>query len=111
MNRQEIFTQVATHLLTQKRRSVKNGICQYQGPKGTSCAVGCLIPDEFYDPEIEDVHILYLKNYITLPDFFEEEIDTLSNLQDIHDNIHPRSWKKKLSEYASENHLEMPILK
>ena len=29
--------------------------CRYRGPDGTACAVGCLIPDELYDPLIENV--------------------------------------------------------
>lgn len=50
---QQIFEQVVTHLLTQKIRAISaGGNCVYRA--GTSkCAVGCLIPDDIYDPLIE----------------------------------------------------------
>jgi hypothetical protein len=43
------------HLATQKARawSEDNGTCGYRTETGLMCAVGCLIPDELYDPEIE----------------------------------------------------------
>jgi len=58
LSKQKIFTRVATHLLTQGQRSRLrrpdgNNVCVYRGEEGTSCAVGCLIPDELYTPSIE----------------------------------------------------------
>ena len=51
---QEIFNQVVTHLRTQKVPSYEQGAgCRYRGPNGTSCAVGCLMPDSAYDESIE----------------------------------------------------------
>ncbi|HSW91517.1 MAG TPA: hypothetical protein VLG09_02635 [Candidatus Saccharimonadales bacterium] len=29
-------------------------ICYYRGPDGSKCAIGCAIPDELYDPRMED---------------------------------------------------------
>jgi len=54
MTNQEVFDKVATHLLTQGKQSVNaGGTCLYRGPGGTSCAVGCLIPDKVYREEME----------------------------------------------------------
>ena len=56
MTQQEIFDTVLAHLRKQGKASVSDmNLCQYRGPDGTSCAVGCLIPDELYDPLIENV--------------------------------------------------------
>ena len=58
MTQQEIFDTVLAHLRKQGRASVNNvdymELCLYRGPGGTACAVGCLIPDELYDPLIEN---------------------------------------------------------
>lgn len=32
----------------------ENGNCVYRGPDGKKCAVGLFIPDEFYDPMLEN---------------------------------------------------------
>jgi len=58
MSMQSVFTKVATHLLTQRAKSVgrdKEGesLCQYRGEGGRSCAIGCLIPDELYNQVYE----------------------------------------------------------
>ena len=54
MTDQEIFDRVATHLLSQGRRSMgANDSCASRGHDGLQCAVGCLIPDELYRYELE----------------------------------------------------------
>jgi hypothetical protein len=52
---QETFDFVITHLRKQGKRATQGGgkECAYRGDDGTSCAIGCLIPDNIYDPEIE----------------------------------------------------------
>ncbi len=55
MTNQEIFNKVLAHLRTQGRASTSNTnmSCLYRGPDGDKCAVGCLIPDDKYDPAME----------------------------------------------------------
>jgi hypothetical protein len=58
MNRQAIFDTVAARLTAQgvpSRGLGANGeaTCMYRGPGNTKCAIGCLIPDELYDPILE----------------------------------------------------------
>lgn len=59
---QQIFDQVATHLLTQGRRSgiesfdefgAEDFNCYYRAPDGAMCAVGCLIAPETYSEVYE----------------------------------------------------------
>lgn len=62
MNAQEIFDKVLAHLRAQGKQSTAGGVCAYRSPEGNMCAVGCLIPDELYDPIIEDVGVGWLDN-------------------------------------------------
>lgn len=90
MNQQEIFDKVATHLLTQNARSLsQKGDCVYRGDKGLMCAVGCLITDEAYHSDLENLpvtssEVVYaLENSnITVDDVVEL---LLAYLQRLHD--------------------------
>ena len=54
MNQQEVFDKVVRHLLKQGERAISdNGRCAYNDSHGRKCAVGCLITDEAYNPDIE----------------------------------------------------------
>lgn len=57
MTAQQIFNKVAKHLATQQvqSRGRAGGKCMYRGRNGTSCAVGCLIPDSHYRLEFDSV--------------------------------------------------------
>ena len=53
MTPREMFETVAGHLLRQGRQSLRDGKCAYRGGIGCKCAVGVLIADEHYTPELE----------------------------------------------------------
>ncbi len=53
MNNQEIYDKVSKHLLTQNKKSKLDGKCSYRGDNHTSCAIGCLIPYDLYDSQME----------------------------------------------------------
>lgn len=58
MNQQEIFDKVVHHLHKQGKPALlftnsAEGHCAYRGDDGSTCAVGCLIADEFYEPIFE----------------------------------------------------------
>ena len=110
----EIFDFVAAHLLRQGKQSrcASAGslyhACLYRNTDGTSCAIGCLIKDEFYDPEMEGTQIpdnpmaqaavaksigRKLVGHVT---------DVLNMLQRVHDNDQPRHWPRRLSEARSD---------
>lgn len=51
---QQIFDTTLNHLRKQGVAAVSFiGHCRYRGENGTSCAVGCLIPEEAYAFELE----------------------------------------------------------
>jgi len=54
---QEIFDKVWNHFVVNKGPASFNnesGMCKYRGDNGAKCAVGLFIPDEDYDPKIEN---------------------------------------------------------
>ena len=96
MTPQEIFDTVARHLFAQGTRAHDEitDQCRYRGPGGTKCAVGCLIPDEAYDSEMEgwsvdQVVADYGNNSDDLnpsfPAWLEDNLGLLSCLQLVHD--------------------------
>ena len=116
LTKQKIFNKVTNHLLTQKRQCKKNGECQYRGKDGLACAIGCLIPNKYYQREwdeyatsIHDILSEYSPKNV-FGQFLSQDVtsDFLGGLQEIHDWHHPNSWRKLLTEFAADNYLKMP---
>ena len=109
MTKQEIFTKVATHLLTQKAKSINNyGNCCYLTPDGKTCAVGCLFEDDEYSPDMEDNSVRSLSGMGLLPERLIGHEKFLTELQIIHDDVEPIKWKTRLKKFAEDNNLQMP---
>lgn len=118
MTLQEIFDQVATHLLDQGVASVDSVKgCLYRGPEGTKCALGCLIPDNYYTKEMEGHGIRYLRdNDYELPLILK--VDPLSFLLDLQ-YAHDKSlatmgisfWRSDMRRIADKYNLNSDILK
>lgn len=110
MTKQEIFDKVAVHLLTQKEPSLdEKGDCMYRGADGSAmCAVGCLIPDELYSDEMEDVRVRQSTrvqealSFVGIDTQDEAVLSLLDELQLIHDGIQPRYWESRLISLASD---------
>jgi hypothetical protein len=104
MNLQEAFDKVAEHLLLQGKRSENPNICLYRGPDGTKCAIGCLISDEDYTPNMEPKSVEELINSgmlsSELSSFMGENINFFRELQRIHDGIIVYDWKDALKQLA-----------
>jgi hypothetical protein len=103
--KQEVFNRVATHMLTQMKRSMRYKMCAYRGDNGLKCAVGCLISDENYCPTIEDKtvssHEVRSRVEATLGTRLEETTTRLlRNMQQIHDNTQPSDWFIRLYNLA-----------
>lgn len=81
---QEVFDQVARHLLTQKERSVADEKCLYRAPGGLKCAAGCLIGDDEYRPSMEDRKWRSLVEAGIAPGRHEALIGDLQQLHDSH---------------------------
>lgn len=122
MNTQKIFDTVATHLLTQKVKSVGFSLdgtpgCMYRGVNGTRCAVGCLIPDEMYSDGIEHLmvkdaeiyEILWEANVLSEEDQVTE-LELLANLQAVHDGYPETEWADELNRVCREFHLNPTTL-
>lgn len=101
---QEVFNQVAKHLLTQMRQSrsvAALGGCAYRGEDQLKCAAGCLIGDDEYYIGMEN------KIWTSLPTIPDVHQDLISRLQRIHDHNFPNKWKRLLVYEAKERNLEL----
>jgi hypothetical protein len=105
MTQQEIFDTVAKHLFTQGRQGKNNfaASCSYRAQDGSTCAVGCLIPDNLYSPAIESASYSYFGDSLEQArrDVFEylggkENEDFLYALQRLHDNNYNWETENKL---------------
>lgn len=103
----EIFEIVEKHMLTQKDKSyyidpVGELSCAYRGMGKLKCAVGCLITEEAYTPELEgqgvlfdeDVHRALEKSLGINPS--KGLLGLLDDLQSIHDARPVKAWKAEL---------------
>jgi hypothetical protein len=110
MDLQEMFDRVVTHLLTQNARSshfLKTGEqCLYRGPEGRMCAIGCLIPDEIYNPEMEVGFEDLLERPAIKELFPTRKHECLGlRLQMIHDRDEPSEWRHSLQQTATKYEL------
>ena len=119
---QALFDHVAKHLLTQGQRSIAGKQCRYRAytTAGTladtlSCAVGCLITDQNYTPELEDkgpgnpkVRVAVEASIGRIPD--AREVDMLHSLQACHDQHGPDGWPSKLADIARSHHLSLQVI-
>lgn len=118
---QQIFDKVALHLLKQgcrsestTERSTTNpqaSLCMYRGPNGTMCAVGCLIPDDRYSPNLEretaDQLIMY---HSMLIQYLGRDTELLLDLQTLHDTQEPEEWRDQLANVGCAHGLDISVL-
>ena len=134
MTRQEIFDTVARHLLAQNKKSLNGATCVYRDGYGLSCAIGCLIADQHYTPNIES-HTLRLDISHDNANFGSdrqahssekqgalvraisdsigrdltfEDRRLLVKLQNVHDCWAPRDWHLRLTQLADLLSLTFP---
>ena len=94
-----VFEFVKQHLLTQGQKSATITSCFYRQNNGLSCAVGCLIEDEFYNSGLEfhngndPIVLEAIKK--SLPNW-NINTDMLVALQEVHDDYEPEEWEHKL---------------
>jgi len=97
---QEVFDQVAEHLLKQNAQSKHALGCAYSGDGGLKCAAGCLIADNEYSEEFEGVGWAILVR--NRPNFPKRHSGLIQGLQNIHDTHSPKYWSFYLQELARE---------
>jgi hypothetical protein len=104
--RQQVFDQVAKHLLEQNVRSATQVTCRYHhGP--LRCAAGCLIADDEYDRKIEmkTWRDLVETNYAP-----KKHLKLIRELQEIHDDLVVKLWRDALAELADKYRLKKSVL-
>lgn len=99
---QDVFDQVAKHMLAQMQRSENGAQCRYRSGH-LKCAAGCLISDEEYSHSMEGSGWLGLVLCDVVPDTHE---DLISILQYIHDSQEVCGWEEELKGLAVSRGLE-----
>lgn len=116
---QQVFDIAARHLLTQKQRSAtprpgSKDRCLYRAPDGCKCAVGALIPDDIYEPGMDDgdsgIALLHSRFPVIRELFANVSLNLLSDLQDIHDDTHPSQWAQSLRAHARLHNLSAAVV-
>ena len=109
---QEVFDQVAAHLLTQgkqsRARNVDKGTyCAYRGDQGLKCAAGCLIGDDEYYVSMEGVgwDIFVKEGRVT-----KKHYDLIRSLQLMHDTQPSSIWEDCLKKMAHDYNLDDKIV-
>lgn len=115
MNKQEVFNKVVTHLRTQGVPAKRGcGDCAYRSADGLMCAVGCLIPANMYDSNMEGQLVAELiDNFPEVAEALEiEDIEDegfLRQLQFLHDQVNPVKWEEAWQKIAKQFNLQMPV--
>lgn len=104
---QEVFDQVARHLLEQGCRSIEDGLCAYRTRWGHKCAAGCLIADDEYNPEYNYMAWMSMVARGLAPDV---HLDLIQRLQNIHDERPHGRWYAELQDLADDLGLNMPTM-
>ena len=107
--------------------------CRYRNADGLKCAVGCLIPDELYTSIIEGAGVHVLWYYKQNPDLLiehkqesvkallkiledqlgeltERNVNLLTRLQGIHDEMKESEWRNELKWVAFDYELSDEVL-
>jgi hypothetical protein len=108
LSEQEIYERVSAHLLTQRTVSEdNNGTCRLRSKDGRRCAIGSLISDEVYRPNIEGIGISYYQHasdgallqmfYASNVNAYDQEIMALLiELEAVHDDAGVTEWQTLL---------------
>ncbi|MCH7759842.1 hypothetical protein IIA15_00350 [candidate division TA06 bacterium] len=106
---QETFNKIRDHLLKQNYKSKAvfqdSVLCAFRDGNGRSCAIGCLIPDKKYRPELEysvvhDRKIMDILETVIEMGKSLTAINFLEDCQDIHDKHDPCDWQDELGNVA-----------
>lgn len=114
MSLQDVFNKVWERAKI-KERCESEVACLYRNPDGSKnhCFVGVCIPDELYDPKMDEVAsgaITILNKYPKVCELFNfnEAGFILNELQAIHDYNDYDDWDSNLREFAYKYKLTIP---
>lgn len=111
LTRQMVFTCVVKHLLTQGKKAIDRDVCQYKASDGKKCAVGCLIKPQCYKSSIEGrpVNTEQVEAALSCSGIEARTMaELLFELQRIHDQSEPYSWREQLKTLAEDQDLKFP---
>lgn len=113
MTRQEMFDAAYIGLASQGFiRSMSNQGCAYRGDEGRRCAIGWIMPDEAYSPDLEGLSPMNCEIEKAL-DLASGDICFADELQEAHDgDAHegdtPEAMKERLESFAIKYNLTVP---
>lgn len=105
---QEVFDQVAKHMLAQGVRSRLDdedhtNVCMYRGPNGLKCAAGCLIGDDEYTEKMDNNNAgTSWEGMVKRGEVPKAHAGLIQELQSLHDHTEPEEWAADLAELASD---------
>ena len=107
---QEVFNQVAAHLIEQNKRSEEpretegaGNTCLYKsGDK--ACAAGCLIGDDEYNQK--SMEYIPWGDLVLIGFVPPEHKDLIARLQHVHDYQDVENWERELEKLAREKNLQ-----
>ncbi len=113
MTNQEAFSRVVLHLRKQGEPAMDGEVCKYRSEQGTRCAIGALLTDAEYLPEMENNSIRTISHDYKLPSLDGLDIEFLVRLQRIHDDpLKGANWvadmEDKARKFARGYDLTMP---
>ena len=115
LTKQQVFDRVAQHLLAQMEKSEADGCCLYRGPGGLKCAIGCLIPDECYRDDMEQISAEDLNRRFPVEmhkaGLARINVEFLLRLQEVHDWAPTKEWHDRLWTLAGEFRVKRTVLK
>lgn len=120
MTPQEMFDTVVKHLFRQNRKAgsldgTDMFMCAYRDDQGGKCAVGCLIPDELYDQEIEGRNVGYHGVHQIMEkcidDYSDKHYRILVELQEMHDDYEVEEWRPMMRSIAKRHSLRWKYAK
>jgi hypothetical protein len=102
----QIFNKVEKHLLKQNTKSIDyQGFCNYRSAGGLTCAVGCLMTDDMYDPSLEKQGVMEIAVVDALSPILgldvrkrNDKLNLLVDLQSVHDDYYPVRWHSRLED-------------
>lgn len=114
IDRQDIFNRVVEHARKQNSKAISiYDQCRYRiGEPPKKCFIGCLIPDEKYDPSMEGLSAINDRILSVIFDTTKiDELDKLFllRLQKIHDDYIVSYWDDEFKNFSKNYNLIMPI--
>lgn len=108
--KQEIFDFVVRFLLKQNQKSQNEYmIYKYHLNDGKKCAMGCLIPDKDYHPDMELLP-KFVNRYFIDSGYSREEMHLIQDLRTVHDHEDVCRWRKEFKKVADTYNLNCSCL-